>query len=115
MALAQIETIIANPARKAGSRKEKKKMAKRMTLMQKLHFGTARQRAPAKASMKRKRSRNPAKKVIAGYGSTTMNGARRRKCRNPKGGGGSGRVITGYGSTVMNRARKRKKNASAAS
>lgn len=56
MALAQIETIIANPARKAGSRKAKKKnMAKRMSLAQKLHFGTARQRAAAKASMKRKR------------------------------------------------------------
>jgi hypothetical protein len=53
----------------------------------------------------------PGNRAIAGYGSTTMNGRKRR--RNPPGnraiaGYGSttmnppGRVITGYGSTVMN-------------
>jgi len=118
MAHAQLETIIANPARKrktTGRRKARKNMAKKMSLKQKASFGSRRVRAAAKAALKRKRSPNPAKKVIAGYGSTTMNGARRRKRCNPKGGGGSGRVITGYGSTVMNRAaRKRKRNAPSA-
>jgi hypothetical protein len=56
MAVSTVETIIANPARKRSH------MARRMTLKQRLHFGTARQRAAAKASLRgsRKRKRNTA-------------------------------------------------------
>ena len=87
MAQTTLETIIANPARKAGSRKAKKKMAKRMTLKQKLHFGTARQRAAAKASMKRKRNptahrrrTKPRKNVAMGYrGSAGVRAAKKKK------------------------------------
>jgi hypothetical protein len=50
------EVLIANPARKRGG-KGRKNVAKRMTLKQKLHFGTARQRAAAKSSLKSKRTR----------------------------------------------------------
>jgi hypothetical protein len=55
MAETTVETIVANPARKRHHR-----MAKRMTLKQKLHFGSARQRAAAKAALRgaRKRKRN---------------------------------------------------------
>lgn len=50
MATAERETVVVNPARKGG----------KMTLKQRLHFGTKRQRAAAKASIRAKRS-NPAR------------------------------------------------------
>lgn len=53
MAFSERETIIANPAKKRG--KGKANVAKKLTLKQKLHFGTARQRTAAKAALKRKR------------------------------------------------------------
>lgn len=116
MAWSERTTTVANPATR--KRRKVKNVARRLTLKQKLHFGSKAQRAAARRALSgaRKRKRNTAhrkrtnpggKRVIAGYGSTTMNRARRRKRRNPPKGGG--RVITGYGSTVMNRARKRKR------
>lgn len=53
MAVSTVETIVANPARK------RTRMATRMTLKQRLHFGTARQRAAAKASLRASRKRKP--------------------------------------------------------
>ena len=99
MAVATIETKIANPARRG------KKMAKRLSAKQLKYFGTKRQKAAARASRKknrakpkahhrprtkpnrvhwlsksaagrpsqRKRKKNAARKVITGYGSTVMN------------------------------------------
>ena len=106
MAVATIETVIANPARRKGKGK--------MTAKQIKYFGTKRQRAALKARRKRpvakhRARKNPgeARKVIAGYGSTTMNPRRKRK----NAGGQARKVITGYGSTVMNPRRKKRKNA----
>lgn len=99
MAQATLETIIANPARKAGRRKVKN-MAKRMTLKQKLHFGTARQRAAAKASMKSKRKRkNTARKRC---NPSRRRPAVKRKRRNP-----GGELIA---ITLGNPARKKRRN-----
>ena len=106
MAHAQIETIIANPARKQGRRKAKKNMA--MSLKQKLHFGTKRQRAAAKASLKhrpkRKNSahrRRTKKNVAMGYrGSAGVRAAAKKK----KNSAHSSRQ------PFFRKARKRKKN-----
>jgi len=51
MAESTVEVIVANPARK------RRTMARRMTLKQRLHFGTPRQRAAAKAALRSSRSR----------------------------------------------------------
>lgn len=81
MAVATVETIVANPARK------RTRMAKRMTLKQRLHFGSARQRAAAKQALRsrrkakssrphRKRSQKNPGEIIA---MTLGNPARRKK------------------------------------
>lgn len=57
MATTTVETVIANPARK-----RRKNVARRMSLKQKLHFGTARQRASAQQSLKRSRAAKRAAK-----------------------------------------------------
>jgi hypothetical protein len=71
MAVSTIETIVANPARK------RKHMAKRMTLKQKLHFGSARQRTAAKAALRgaRKRKRTARR--------NTSRPRHRRRTQNP--------------------------------
>lgn len=96
MAVSTVETIIANPARKRRTR-----MAKRMTLKQRLHFGTARQRAAAKASLRgsRKRKRNTAHRT------RTVSRPRRRRTQNP------GEIIA---MTLGNPARKKGRNRMAA-
>ena len=117
MAVSTVETIVANPARK-----RKSHMAKRMTLKQRLHFGSARQRAAAKASLrgsrKRKRSTSsrrhrPARKnpgeIIA---MTLGNPARKRggkvaatkKRRRRR---STSKQNAGRRRTVMNRSRRR--------
>lgn len=58
-----------------GRRKRRNAGKKRLTLKQKLHFGTKRQRAAAKSSLHRKRS-NPAKRR---YRRITPGGSKRRK------------------------------------
>jgi len=79
MAVATIETIVANPARK----RRHNRMAKRhMTLKQRLHFGSARQRAAARASMKRKRRHNAAKPTKRRRHATRSR-PRRRRTHNP--------------------------------
>lgn len=67
MAEAEVVTVIANPAtssRPAGRRKKNVGLPRNASLKQKLHFGTPRQRAAAKASLgrKRKRKHNPGAK-----------------------------------------------------
>ena len=89
MAVATIETKIANPARRG------KKMAKRLSAKQLKYFGTKRQKAAARAS----RKKNRAKPKAHHRPRTKPNAARK--------------VITGYGSTVMNRGKRKRKNASA--
>lgn len=55
MAVAEVKTIIANPA---GKRRHKRMgLPRNASLKQKLHFGSARVRAAAKAALKRKRKR----------------------------------------------------------
>jgi len=73
MAESTVEVIVANPARKRHSQ-----MARRMTLKQRLHFGTARQRAAAKAALRgsRKRKRNASRR-------RTVSRHRRRRTQNP--------------------------------
>src|SRR5215470_935904 len=63
MAVAEVTTVIANPARRPAGKRRKRKMGlpRNASLKQKLHFGTPRQRAAAKASMKRKRSKSKRK------------------------------------------------------
>ena len=63
MAVATIETIVANPAR----RRRRNMAGRRMTLKQRLHFGTARQRSAAKAALRgsRKRKRNAARRTTS--------------------------------------------------
>lgn len=51
MAESTVETIVANPAGK-----RRRSMAKRMSLRQRLHFGSSRQRAAARRSLRSKRS-----------------------------------------------------------
>lgn len=72
MAVSTVETIVANPARKRHHQ-----MARHMTLKQRLHFGTARQRAAAKASLRgaRKRKRNAHRPVSRPH--------RKRRTQNP--------------------------------
>lgn len=72
MAVATVETIVANPARR------RKKMAHRMTLKQRLHFGSARQRAAAKAALRGKR-KNTAKRRRT----VSRPHRRRRRTQNP--------------------------------
>jgi hypothetical protein len=74
-----------------------------MSAKQIKHFGTKRQKAALKARRHAPaRKRNPPKgggRVISGYGSTVMNGARKRRRRNP-----------GNHKIVINSARKRRKS-----
>lgn len=58
MAVSTVETIIANPAGK----KRRRNVARKMSLKQKLHFGTARQRKSAEESLKRSRAAKRAAK-----------------------------------------------------
>ena len=51
MAWSERQTIIANPARRKG----KRNVARRMSLKQKLHFGTKAQRSAARRAIKAKR------------------------------------------------------------
>lgn len=74
MAVSTVETIIANPARK------RRHMARHMTLKQRLHFGTARQRAAAKASMHASRKR---KANASHRRKTTSRPRHRRRTENP--------------------------------
>lgn len=68
MATQTVETIIANPARKRRTH-----MAKRMTLKQKLHFGSARVRAAAKQALRAARKRK-----------ARANTSRKRKSSRPR-------------------------------
>jgi len=96
VAFSEVETTIANPAR--GKRKN---VARRMSLKQRLHFGTARQRAAAKQALrgKRRSKANPRRKPRA----THKHRARRRS--NP------GEIIA---MTLGNPARKRRRSKMAA-
>lgn len=61
MAESTVRTLIANPGTRSGKRagrKKRKNVARRMSLRQKLHFGSKAQRAAAKRAMRGKRS-NP--------------------------------------------------------
>jgi hypothetical protein len=109
MAYAVRETVVANPARK----RKRKNVARRMSLKQKLHFGTKRQRAAAKTSLKAKRKKpvkahrrrkiNPAPRKRK---AATRNHRRRTRRTNP------GEIIA---MTLGNPARKKgkKKNMAA--
>ena len=104
MAYSVIDTHIQNPAR-AGKGNKMAKSRRKMSAKQIKHFGTRRQKAALKARRSaphRARTRsNPPKgggRVISGYGSTVMNGARKRR-RNP-----------GNHKIVINSARKRRKS-----
>ena len=55
-------TRVSNPRRRASSRKRRN--PKRLSLKQKLHFGTPRQRAAAKAALSRKR-KSPKRRTVA--------------------------------------------------
>lgn len=107
MAIATIETKIANPARKGN------KMAKRLSAKQLKYFGTKRQKAAARAKKtnrpkakahrpRTKPRKNPARKVITGYGSTVMNP--RKKKRN---------ASSGKTNVVFNKSKRKRKNGSA--
>jgi hypothetical protein len=72
MAVATVETIVANPARKRSPH-----MARRMTLKQRLHFGTKRQRAAAHASLRSHRKRNTARRK------SSSRPRHRRRTENP--------------------------------
>ena len=106
MAYSVIDTHIQNPAR-AGKGNKMAKSRRKMSAKQIKHFGTRRQKAALKArrSAPKHRARtrkNPPKgggRVISGYGSTVMNGARKRRRRNP-----------GNHKIVINSARKRRKS-----
>ena len=100
MAVATIETKIANPARRG------KKMAKRLSAKQLKYFGTKRQKAAARASRKKNRAKpkahhrprtkpNAARKVITGYGSTVMNPPHRKKRKNASASGKTNVVFNG--------------------
>jgi hypothetical protein len=116
-----VEVIVANPARK------RRHMAKRMTLKQRLHFGTARQRAAAKASMRGSRKRksssrrhrsarknpgeiiamtlgNPARKKGGKVAATKKHHRRRRRSTSKH---NAGRRRTHH---MINRARRRHHN-----
>jgi hypothetical protein len=106
VAYSVIDTHIQNPAR-AGKGNKMAKSRRKMSAKQIKHFGTRRQKAALKArrSAPKHRARtrsNPPKgggRVISGYGSTVMNGARKRRRRNP-----------GNHKIVINSARKRRKS-----
>lgn len=104
MAVATVETIIANPARK---RKRNMGLPRNASLKQRLHFGSKRQRAAAAASMKRKRKHRPAAKK--------RNPARAKRrvsafVRHIKGGSGIRRATRSLFRKRTNSARRRKRN-----
>jgi len=130
MAYTEQETIVANPARKG-----------RMTLKQKLHFGSKRQRAAAKKALSRKRKKSHAKANRARHRKRSVprakakhrvNASHRRRAtanrakpkrktshrvrskkRSSRGRRNPGEIISIYGAAAGNPARKGRKKMAA--
>lgn len=101
---------LTNPARRARARKN----PKRMTMKQKLHFGTARQRAAARASLGRKRKNPSIRKTKKAYKhrpavSKYLGQHLRRKARTKKRRKNVGEIVS-VSLAGLNPGRKRRKN-----